>query len=151
MAATVKNNRKQTSPIDRPRRLSTVRSEDKNAKDNELFALKKYAADGSLQVFVIPDLVNADWDWDTPLLKDVNAIAHVASPFDLPLPTYEHFAAPVIAGTRNLLQDASKNPNIKSVNVVDRTLEDTVQGTIDTLERLGVLIEFLLLYLLSPG
>ncbi|TYJ55997.1 hypothetical protein B9479_003239 [Cryptococcus floricola] len=98
--------------------VGTVRSEDKKAKVNELFALKKYAADGSLQVFVVPDLVNADWDWDTPLLKDVNAIAHVASPYDLTLPTYGQYAAPAIAGTRNLLQAASKNPNIKSVAVL---------------------------------
>ncbi|ODO07912.1 hypothetical protein I350_03493 [Cryptococcus amylolentus CBS 6273] len=97
--------------------VGTVRSEDKKAKVNELLALTKYAADGSLQVLVVPDIVNADWDWDTPLLKDVNAIAHVASPFDLTLPNYEQYAAPAVTGTRNLLQAASKNPNIKSVVV----------------------------------
>ncbi|WVQ75935.1 hypothetical protein IAR50_005570 [Cryptococcus sp. DSM 104548] len=98
--------------------IGTVRSEDKKAKIKKLAALRQYIADGTLDVLIVPDLVNADWNWDTPLLKNVNAIAHVASPFNLTLPTYEEFAAPAIIGTRNLLQAAAKNTRIESVAVL---------------------------------
>ncbi|ODN77576.1 hypothetical protein L202_04744 [Cryptococcus amylolentus CBS 6039] len=98
--------------------IGTVRSEDKKAKTEKLSALEQYVANGTLSVLVVPDLAQVAWDWHSPGFRDVDAIAHIASPFDLTLPSYEKVAGPAINGTRNLLKAASKNPNIKSVAVL---------------------------------
>ncbi|WVQ72824.1 hypothetical protein IAR50_002384 [Cryptococcus sp. DSM 104548] len=87
--------------------IGTVRSEDKKTKVEKLAALERYVREGRLEVVVVRDLVEAVWDWDSPVLRGVGVIAHVASPFDLTLPTYDQVAGPAIGGTRTLLRAAA--------------------------------------------
>ncbi|KAK8847454.1 hypothetical protein IAR55_005312 [Kwoniella newhampshirensis] len=93
----------------------TVRTEEKRTKVLALPGLKKWAEEGKVEVTVVPDLAKAEW---LDVLKGIDAVAHVASPFNFTLQSYEDFATAAIQGTTNLLEAAAKTPSIKDVAVV---------------------------------
>ncbi|OCF40449.1 hypothetical protein I317_05752 [Kwoniella heveanensis CBS 569] len=92
----------------------SAKSSDKVLKDEE-HALAPWVKEGRLQVAIVPDLTGDL----TELLKDVQAVAHLAAPIDMQVNTsWEDFKNPTIDGTLNVLDQAKQTTSIKAVTLM---------------------------------
>ncbi|WWD21546.1 hypothetical protein CI109_106032 [Kwoniella shandongensis] len=90
----------------------TVRTEAKKTKVISLPGLKRYVDEGKIEVAIVQDLADANW---APVLEGIDAVAHVASPLDFSLTSYQAYAKPAVEGTVNLLKAAASVSSIKAV------------------------------------
>ncbi|WVQ83317.1 hypothetical protein IAT38_005456 [Cryptococcus sp. DSM 104549] len=99
----------------------TVRSESKREKVLAL-PIFKDAPKGKLDVVIVEDFLTADW---VAVLDGVQAIAHVASPFDFTLGSYDEFRKGSVDATRKILEAASKVSSITAVGVLSSVVATT--------------------------
>lgn len=113
--------------------VGTVRSADKGKSLLNQPAFRAAAAAESLRYIVVEDLTTYDF---SQVLKDVDAIAHTASPCHYEGKSLDAYVYPAVQGTRNLLMAAKQSPTVKAVALTSST-GAVMDAQIPALEQSG--------------
>lgn len=87
----------------------------------------------TLRYIVVKDLSDYDFSAD---LKDIDAIAHTASPCHYDGQSFDEYFKPAVLGTRNLLMAAQKSPTVKAVAMTS-SIGAVLDSRIPALEQAG--------------
>lgn len=95
--------------------VGTVRSAPKGDATLALPRLAPYAKEGRVRYVLVEDLIEGDF---TEGLKQVDAVAHCASPWHMNGKTWAEYRDPAVQGTTRIMQQAVNFPNIKAFNII---------------------------------
>ncbi|EGG06634.1 uncharacterized protein MELLADRAFT_63255 [Melampsora larici-populina 98AG31] len=113
--------------------VGTVRSAKKGEALLTQPAFLHAAQAQTLRYIVVKDISEYDFSED---LKDIDAIAHTASPCHYEGQSFDDYFMPAVQGTRNLLMAAQKSPTVKAVAMTS-SIGAVLDSRVPALEQAG--------------